>query len=416
MFSKSSEKGQALIVIALAAIVLFGITALVVDGSRSMEDRRHAQNAADTAAMAAALAYSRGNDLNLAATDRAESNGYDGINNNTVTITVVDTPAGICPAGTDGKDITVDIATQINTSIGKVIGQNVLHNYVSATARACGTYYGPPFNGNAIVALGPSGIGFDAHGNTSVSITGGGILSNSSGSPSAWCGGSAEVSAPSVSVAGTPNLGSCYTGDAPVTVPQIQPSDYLALFPRQPTCNGNASFSGGQWHEQTGADGSKVLFDTNSDMDFAPGLYCVTNSGTFNLHGSITGNHVTFYFMMPSFTMKYNGAGANLTATSPISGEYAGILLYLAPQFDSNGNLIQTQDIAIRGNGNTYIAGSIIAPSASVTLYANSSNKAINSQIIAYNVDNQGGATVNISYKPTRNYNVNLPNLLALIK
>ena len=50
---KSNERGQALIVIALAAIVLFGFVALAIDGTATFSDRRHAQNAADTAAMAA---------------------------------------------------------------------------------------------------------------------------------------------------------------------------------------------------------------------------------------------------------------------------------------------------------------------------------------------------------------------------
>jgi hypothetical protein len=198
-------------------------------------------------------------------------------------------------------------------------------------------------------------------------------------------------------------------------VPQIAPSNYAALFPREPACNGTAAYSNAtsKWEPQAGADGSKVAF--NGSMDFAPGLYCVTNSpGPY--HGVLTGTRVTFYIMSPGFSMKFNGAGNSFTATAPISGEYQGVLMYLAPQFDANGNLIQTQDLDIRGNGNTSIVGTIIAPSANVTMYANSTNKAMNSQIIAYRVDNQGGATVTIAYKPNRNYNANLPILLSLIK
>src|SRR5687768_3698245 len=88
MYHKKSEKGQALVIIALAAVGLFAFTALAIDGSRVFSDRRHAQNAADTAALAAALAKIRTPDYppnapdapNLAAIeageDRAESNGY----------------------------------------------------------------------------------------------------------------------------------------------------------------------------------------------------------------------------------------------------------------------------------------------------------------------------------------------------
>ena len=52
----SKERGQALILIALAAIGLVGIAGLAIDGSAKFSDRRHAQNAADSAALAGALA------------------------------------------------------------------------------------------------------------------------------------------------------------------------------------------------------------------------------------------------------------------------------------------------------------------------------------------------------------------------
>src|SRR5689334_20899575 len=48
-------RGQALILIALAAVGLFAVTGLAIDGGARFSDRRHAQNAADTAALAAAL-------------------------------------------------------------------------------------------------------------------------------------------------------------------------------------------------------------------------------------------------------------------------------------------------------------------------------------------------------------------------
>ena len=73
MIIKAKEKGQALILIALAAIGLFAFGALAIDGSRAYSDKRHAQNAADTAALAGALAYSRASDINTVAQARATS-------------------------------------------------------------------------------------------------------------------------------------------------------------------------------------------------------------------------------------------------------------------------------------------------------------------------------------------------------
>jgi putative Flp pilus-assembly TadE/G-like protein len=58
MIAKALEKGQALILIALAAIGLFTFSALAIDGSRVYSDRCHAQKAVDAAALAGALAHS----------------------------------------------------------------------------------------------------------------------------------------------------------------------------------------------------------------------------------------------------------------------------------------------------------------------------------------------------------------------
>lgn len=62
----------------------------------------------------------------------------------------------------------------------------------------------------------------------------------------------------------------------------------------------------------------------------------------------------------------------------------------MKPQIEANGNLLQTQELDLRGNGSQDTVGSIIAPSAYVTMFGDSSSDAlINSQIIAYKVDSQ---------------------------
>src|SRR5262245_39724231 len=86
MKSLKSQRGQALVIIALAAVVLFGFAALAIDGSRVFADRRHAQNAADTSAIAAALAKIRKQDYKAAALTRASANGYDNDADSTVQV------------------------------------------------------------------------------------------------------------------------------------------------------------------------------------------------------------------------------------------------------------------------------------------------------------------------------------------
>jgi Flp pilus assembly protein TadG len=426
MITKASEKGQALILITLAAVGLFSFAALAIDGTRVFSEKRHAQNAADTSALAGALAYTRADDdddfdavITTAAESRATSNGFDDGATNDVTVVITDAPSADCPANTDGKEITVNIVFYMNTTFTRVIGRNEVTGAVTATSRACGSYHGPPFNGNAIVSLAPSGVGFDAHGTPDWTITGGGIYVNSDNrnpTAAAICGGSAGITAPSITVVGETDF-TCSTVNIASTNEntgnQISYSTYSALFPREPACDGTATFSGGQWHPEAGKDGSQV--NINGSMDFAPGLYCVTNSPVNDVD-TLTGSEVTFYMMRSDFRMILNGNGEGIDATAPTSGEYRGVLIYLAPQVDANGNLIMTQELDLRGNGSGDLIGTIIAPSADVTMFGNSGTGAYNSQVIGYQVDAGGNADITIHYQAAENYQATLPNTLTLLK
>ena len=417
----SSEKGQALIVIALAAIGLFAFAALAIDGSMVFSDKRHAQNAADTAALAGALAHARGQDISTSAKSRALSNGYnDDTTTNVVTVSVEDSPTGVCPANTEGKEITVHITSYVNTTFARVIGREQVTNTVLASTRACGSYNGPPFNGNAIVSLAPDGTGYEGNGNADWIIEGGGIFANSSSWIAAHCQSAAtSITVPSVTVAGNVSWGNCdmnISGPTDIDAPQLSYSDYSSLFPREPACDGTATNSGGQWHPQAGADGSRVEFE-GGDMDFAPGLYCVTNETVGPYHGEITGTEVTFYIMSYEFELKFNGEGNSFNASAPTSGDYKGVLMYLAPRVDSNGNLLPSdQALDLRGNGDEDITGTIIAPSAYVTMFGNSGAGALNSQVIAYRIDSGGTADIHLAYNADDNYQAALPITLTLLQ
>ena len=416
-----TERGQALILISLAAIGLFAIVGLAIDGSNKYSDRRHAQNAADSAVLAGALAKLRGNTTTwkLDALDRALENGYDDnhVTNEVEVYSCTQVEANCGPYVNNPKFVQVVITSHVNTYFARIIGIAQTHNVVNAIAMADSGYTGPAFGGNAVVSVAEAGNGFDAHGTPDWILTGGGIYVNSNNSSAATCGGDAGVISPSVTVVGGASF-SCHTVTIGTTTQntgtKIPYSTYSAWFPRQPACNGTASKSGGQWHPQNGADGSKVSFDNHDDMDFAPGLYCVINSPG-STHGQITGTGVTFYMMSSSFSMKFNGGGT-LTASAPTSGEYKGVLLYLAPQVDVNGNLLNTQALDMRGNGTANIVGSVIAPSADVTMYGNSGTDAYSSQVIGYQIDSQGNADIKINYTSNDNWIVNLPPQVGLLQ
>ena len=213
--TKLSEGGQALIVIALAAVVLFGFVGLAIDGTAKFEDRRHAQNAADTAALAAALA--RVNILKDAETDasisttplecppslgspsdvcaelltaglnRATDNGYDG-NPVTNTIGIYSPPImGYYATVANSDDyVQVIITSHVKTTFMRIFGVTQSDNTVSAVA-----YAKPGKNlaeGAMIISYDPDpncstggtgGYSVQVTGSSTVNLNGGGIRLNS---------------------------------------------------------------------------------------------------------------------------------------------------------------------------------------------------------------------------------------------
>jgi Flp pilus assembly protein TadG len=133
MFSKKSERGQAIILIVFALIGLVGMTGLTVDGGMAYGDRRRAQNAADSAAFAAALANSKNEDIEDAAKSIAGVNGYnnDGLQNE-VMVTSVESPSGTCPYDFAGnRDITVEIISHAETYFAPIVGIKSITNRVT---------------------------------------------------------------------------------------------------------------------------------------------------------------------------------------------------------------------------------------------------------------------------------------------
>jgi hypothetical protein len=157
MLSKTfSQKGQAMILIVLAIVALVAITALAIDGGNVFLDRRKAQNAADAAATAAALAKIQGQDYDAYARARATSNGYttDGVN--AVTVSGLSGPEAGCD-GTNGpyfhnpEYIQVIINSTVNTYFAPIVGIRTLSNCVEAIAHYSSSC--PPSDTYSIITL-----------------------------------------------------------------------------------------------------------------------------------------------------------------------------------------------------------------------------------------------------------------------
>src|SRR5215211_3749905 len=194
MKPKSQEKGQVLILIALAAIGLVGFSALAIDGSKVFSDRRHAQNAADTASLAAALSKIRADPpetgdavAEVAGLARAASNGYDNTNsivevNNCGELNLNPACQGL-PAGADPTEyLQVVIRLKTQTTFARVVGRTEIASVVSAVARAIPSGPKPVGDGFALSAMSlhdPDAV--YGHGNFDLDIKNSGLFDNSDG-------------------------------------------------------------------------------------------------------------------------------------------------------------------------------------------------------------------------------------------
>jgi Flp pilus assembly protein TadG len=378
MKNKFQEKGQALVIIALAAVVLFGFAALAIDGSMVFSDKRHAQNAADTAALAAALVFTRGGDniaINSTAQARTLSNGYN--NNGTsniVTVTTTDIPDWGCPGNADGKLITVNIESKVQTSLARVVGTAQITNRVKATARGCGYIVAPLFSGNAIVSLNPANnpCAFDS-GNSNAAhwkIQGSGIFSN--GCAYSKNGNSVTLDpGECVTSVGTASNFSCSQQSQPIT-----PAEVLAIMPPNP-CDGDPGDVGLPQGSGVSSGGS---------VTFSNGVYCISNMDALDQKDVIL-NNATLYVTDFDFSLKFAGGGG-FSGTPSSSGDFTNFYMVIAianppcPDFNSQN----AQVIQFRGNGSGTFSGTILAPSACLDLRGNGETSGIHSQVIGYNV------------------------------
>jgi putative adhesin/putative Flp pilus-assembly TadE/G-like protein len=384
----SSERGQALVMIALAAIGLFAFAALAIDGSAIFSDRRHAQNAADTSALAAALAKTR-NDPSWEpiALTRAASNGYDdnGVTND---VFIYNPPISGPYTGND-EYIQVRIRSDVKLFFARIVGWQKFTNHVEAVARATPSDYDQMFWGNAVVGLAPHDCqAVKYQGNADSTITGGGIFVMSDCPDAAFFNRSAaaQLTAPSLCAVG----GIDYREGA-LDVPSIETgcSPPPRIAEPNPPCVGNAQKSGnvlspGNW---TGH------FPPNGVDTLQSGIYCV--DGDFRLNGgeSLTGYGVVI--RMNSGVVTWNG-GAEVHLEAPLEGAYSGLLLYMP-------SATNCSTITLNGNSDSTIVGTILAPCAHVEV-AGTGDSGIEGQIVGYTVDLSGTSENSIHYEDTQNY------------
>ena len=411
------ERGQALVLIALGAIALFGIAGLAIDGSIKFSDRRHAQNAADAAALAGALAKGAGDDATAwkaKAKQSAYENGYDSnFLSNTVYVYSCLDSASSCGAYDDSDQyVQVIIESKVDTYFARVLGFNQTKNTVQAVALS--QKGGPFYDGNLIVALNPnpctgSNGNIVLGGNSDINLTGGGIFVNSGG---AGCGielsgcPTVNVTSGGVSSTGTANVNltssssTCTASSSGIPAPSYNsapydfPPDMPAVPPECTSPYGSYSspnsaqtvVTPGRWNEFP-PSGPGV----NDEIIMMPGVYCVDDVIKLRSRSLVLkGQDVTIYIRANNY-FQIEGGTINLDA--PDDGAYAGYLVIVDSDFTGT-----PPNCSIDGNSiNTY-EGTIFAPYCDVTVNGDSTGANLDAQVIGYTVTLNGSATMNINY------------------
>ena len=398
MLKQNKPQGQALIIIALALVGLIGIVGLVVDGGNAFLDRRNAQNAADAAALAAALARIRGGqDMVATAFASAAQNGY---NNDGVTNSVeLFSPPKDGPHSDNVEYIQIIITSHVDTYFARVVGRSKITNVVQAVARTKSSENSQLLNGIAIASLAPSSNcgnqkSFWIHGDATLEISGGGVFINSNNETCALLqhgNGSIHVNDGfTINVVGGASIQKPLLFTPGVTV-GAGPINYPPpFFMPDIECDENPA--------QVSEDGTTMTPGTWAD-EFPPqgvtqleaGVYCLENG--MKINGPLVGNNVVFKVSQG----EVHFGNANIVLDAPNSGDNAGLLIYLPQENNSK--------VTLNGGSESVIEGTILAPASPIVINGNSSSSGFQSQIIGYTIEVGGSANVALVYSDAQNFN-----------
>ena len=440
-FGKSGEKGQVLLILVLVMVVLLGFAALAIDGGMTMMTRKRAQNSADAAAMAAALAMSSGNTWPQAhqiALDTAARNGFPDDAANDLEVT---NPPGRGVYVGDDEYVQVVITTTIETGFAHFVYDGLQRNTILATARII-----PSSNilaGNAIAALSPDACNalWISGNSLDVAVDGGNVFSNSTGTDASNCESGVQ--------SGSTDLDFTITGGEIVTVgdfdsqdtsldvdpgvtenadqlpiPVIPSPDCSTLTTREfdkhadPDDDGIVRLDPGRYTNQIKITGDK--------WELTPGFYCledglviqggeVTVGGTLTEDGTIDGTGSMLYVKGGEFTMS---ASSTINMKRPndldFGGyQWAGMLMYM--------DIANTSLVYISGNSDSKYSGTIYAPGPAspasqykCTLTGTSDGLAVQSQILCYTVNITGDVMLNLAYEDDNNFH--LPKMIELME
>jgi len=410
--------------VAVSLVAILSVVAVVIDGGLLMANRRQAQNAADAAALAAAIDLylnypkNKGQDASGTAVASALATASDnGVTNGQNGASVwVNIPPKTGPYRGLPGHAEVVLTTQQPRFFSAIFGNGSLPIYARAVSRG---KWAPKSAG--LIILDPTGSNdLTTTNQANITVVGGDIIVDSNDTKGGTISNTGNITANNIYFSGNPGYYTSGTGqfNANLWSSQVPTPDPLASLPPPPQpadTYTNVNISG-----LPKLGGNVPGFPTPGDPNgwtLPPGTY----SGGIHISDNNPAHTYTlqsgiFYFTNGGFNLTANagvasdplgvmmyfhdGGGLSLTAGGPVTltplqtGPYANITVY-----EDRSNTAQ-DSITGQTNGTLTITGTVYLPSAKLTLTGAgaSNNYAIGSQYIVYQLVVTGAGSFNIDY------------------
>jgi len=401
---KSRRRGAIVLFVAVCLTVLLGMVAIALDGGVLLTERRHAQAAADAAALAAACDLYKNYGTNggldnssgtakASALSTAASNGY--ANDGTSSVVTVNIP----PTSGDyiGKAGYAEVIVQFNQtrSFSNVFGSGSIPVRARAVARGATDARANP----AMLILDPSSANALSVSGTPSVTSNATIVVDSNSSQAASASGGAQVNAPETDITGdyTTTGGGLFFGK--VNTGQASTPDPLASLPAPDPLslsvqsNGPLSYTG-----QTsvtlipGVYKGGISASSGATLTLLPGIYYLDGGGlSVGGQASVIGNGVMIYNAPKISTDAIDlGGGGTITLSGPTSGVYAGISLFQ----DRNSSV----GASINGGSGMNITGTFYFAGAPVKISGNSTTAILGSQYISRDLTLTGTTSLTVTW------------------
>ena len=357
---RQDQRGNILVVGVATMPILIGSAGLAVDTIQLTLWKQQLQRTADSGAIAGAYAYGQG-----AEADQIEQSVENDLDENERPTLVM---TSVTPGAMNGHSRAVRVQLSSQRTLPFMNFFNPGPTSISAEATAALVTEGE----YCMVSLyDGTDTGIDVNGNADISL-GCGMATNARGTSAITSGGASSISAtPLAAVGGLDGDSNNFDGDTtlqPYSAPQPDPfasianpsvgsmdcSEALNVSPNQ-TVNISAGVTGKRCF-------SSITLKGN--VTFGPGTYYVNGGNIdFTAQANVTGAGVTFVMTGingAAGDLKING-GADLTLSSPDSGEYKGVLFYR----DRRASNIE---IKINGGADMAFTGAMYMPSSDITL------------------------------------------------